>query len=68
MFLHANKRLKTNVNTAITKTANAQTLHIYHTYRTFLKSSPLHVHEHHEHLGCFMQLYNRMVAYILAFP
>ena len=49
----------------LTRRANAQTIHIRHTYRTFSQSSLLH--NPHEHVSCFMQLYNRMTLQVLVF-
>ena len=44
---------------------NAQTIHIRHT--GFLHSHLPYIINHHELLSCFMKLYNRMTAQILAF-
>ena len=48
----------------ITRRANAQTIHVCHTYRTSSLSSLLR--KHHEYLSCFMQLYDRMTAHKLS--
>ena len=52
--------------TTTTTRANAQTIHIQH--KGLLHSHLPYIINYHEHLGSFIQLFNRMTAQVLAFP
>ena len=44
--------------TALIRKANTQMIHVHH--KGLLHSHIPYIINHHEHLGCFMQLFNRM--------
>ena len=58
--------MKTGKVAKQTRRANAQTIHVRH--KGQLHSHLPYISYHHEHLSCFMQIYNRKTAQILAFP
>ena len=59
------KQDKTKQDKTQTSEANAQTIRICHVYR--LHSHPPYLINHHEHLSCFTQFYNRITAQVLVF-
>ena len=64
---HMKHKWSQSSDNPVTGRANAQTIHICHTYGTSSQSSPLHNHPLRT-FDCFIQLYNRMAAQVLAFP